>query len=268
MNRPYSGAFTLVELLVVITIIVVLLALLVPALDKAIEHALRVKCGANQRQFAMANQLYAQESRQQFVPIKQPTQGVSPASYYQAWYQNLHFAHLLGVHGSRLLPYQNPQTGQEIELTLIPSQLAELPPTPFWPAGLMCPSAPSHRLRGAILWNAQGFNWSEGDWNQAIVIRRNRVERPADKAQMTDSNDWHVIGHRPNPAESRADYRLYWDTRGDADWATGYNAIVAYRHTEGAMIAHFDGHVEYYAKERAWTVESPSVNTNLWDITP
>lgn len=42
----HAKAFTLVELLVVVTIVVVLLALLAPALDRAVEQALRAKCGA------------------------------------------------------------------------------------------------------------------------------------------------------------------------------------------------------------------------------
>jgi len=47
MVRTPLRAFTVVELLVVITIIVILLALLTPALDKAIEAAERVRCAAN-----------------------------------------------------------------------------------------------------------------------------------------------------------------------------------------------------------------------------
>ena len=46
-HAPIRRGFTLVELLVVITIIVLLLALLVPALDKAVEAAERVRCSAN-----------------------------------------------------------------------------------------------------------------------------------------------------------------------------------------------------------------------------
>ena len=269
------SAFTIVELLVVVSVIALLMALLAPALDSAIEQALRVKCGANQRQFAIANQMYAQEFKHQFVPIKLQTQGASSASYYEAWYQNKHYAHLMGVHGSRLLPYNNPQTGQSVDMSIIPGDVADLSETPYWPAGLMCPSAPDHRRRDAILWNAQGFNWTVGDWAQAIVIRRNKVQQPSDKAQMTDSNDWHVMGGGDVARQHRANYKRFWDQHGDNDWASDFNALVAYRHTEGAMIAHFDGHVEYYAKQRAWHYldgdeNGADVDRNamLWDIRP
>ena len=47
-------AFTLIELLVAVTLIVVLLALLAPALDKAMEAAVRVKCAGNLHGWALA----------------------------------------------------------------------------------------------------------------------------------------------------------------------------------------------------------------------
>jgi len=55
-KRP---AFTIVELLVVITIIVVLLALLTPALDQAIYQAELAVCGANQHAIAAGAVSYA-----------------------------------------------------------------------------------------------------------------------------------------------------------------------------------------------------------------
>src|SRR5687768_392095 len=59
-------AFTIVELLVVITIIVVLLALLAPALDRAIYQAELAVCGANQRGIASGVGTYAMSYRRNY----------------------------------------------------------------------------------------------------------------------------------------------------------------------------------------------------------
>ena len=54
-GRP---AFTLVELLVVITIIGMLIGLLLPAISRAREEGRRIKCTDSQRQLALALQQY------------------------------------------------------------------------------------------------------------------------------------------------------------------------------------------------------------------
>ena len=59
MHRCLRRAFTLVELLVVVTIIVLLLALLIPAIDRAIYQTLLVVCGANQHALVLGAQSYA-----------------------------------------------------------------------------------------------------------------------------------------------------------------------------------------------------------------
>ncbi len=68
MTRRSKSAFTLIEMLVVVSIIVLLIALLLPALQKSREAARRVVCQSNQHQLMIGLLSYATE-HQAAVPI-------------------------------------------------------------------------------------------------------------------------------------------------------------------------------------------------------
>jgi prepilin-type N-terminal cleavage/methylation domain-containing protein/prepilin-type processing-associated H-X9-DG protein len=68
-TQHVRGAFTLVELLVVIGIIALLISLLLPSLNKAKKAANRTVCMSNFKQMFLAMQMYSSENRGWIFPV-------------------------------------------------------------------------------------------------------------------------------------------------------------------------------------------------------
>jgi prepilin-type N-terminal cleavage/methylation domain-containing protein len=71
MKRNQQGkAFTLVELLVVITIIAILAALILPALASAKHHAKDINCVSNLKQVTLSGLMYMDDTGQTIIEVE------------------------------------------------------------------------------------------------------------------------------------------------------------------------------------------------------
>ena len=81
-REPRIPAFTIVELLVVVTIVALLLTVLLPSFKKVRELALMIKCSSGVRQVGIAHQIYMQDSKQAMLATGYVTVG-------DGWYDRL-----------------------------------------------------------------------------------------------------------------------------------------------------------------------------------
>jgi prepilin-type N-terminal cleavage/methylation domain-containing protein/prepilin-type processing-associated H-X9-DG protein len=216
--------FTLIELLVVIAIIAVLVSILLPALSAARDSARTVMCANILRQFGMANEYYAQDSNEWYVPVNQ-----SPGTATSQWMANRLFRKDLGLkEDGSFYPY-------------------------YAPAGLICPKAtlsladPDSRgwFSMATSWggNITGLKW----WDSSLTLgfRREQVVNPFEKLWLCDATDWWV--HRDMSDSYLGEIRPP-------------NLTPAYRHRGRIGVSFFDGHADTLKKEqvafsdRLWVV--------------
>lgn len=203
--------FTLIELLIVIAILAILASMLLPAVSRARERGIAIKCVSTMQTLGKAGQFYAADAND-FLPMLHD-------NYTNLWYQSAcnanYYNYFLGTSDS----------GRK-----------------YVPVGRLCPKVASFpnvfrtshaSFPGQTFISFFGMNGTETLKDGKKQFHRfGRVVQPASKLLQVETN---------NPAAGPNGNQGWWLINRDS--ASLLDGKVAYVHANFANVLFFDGHV-------------------------
>jgi prepilin-type processing-associated H-X9-DG protein/prepilin-type N-terminal cleavage/methylation domain-containing protein len=234
--RQLAAAFTLVELLVVISIIAILAALLLPSLAKAKEQAHQVNCMSNLKQLDLCWELYADDNGGFFAPnddISSSGDGsietFNKTSWCDGWPQT--DTNTAGIQAGLLFPYN-----RSVGIYHCPSDISQVADAGGNPLPIL--RTRSYNMSQSV--NGLGLLYDPNDGAavdvyQPCFMKISAVTNPAPANLFVfiDENEGTIYDAQfgyPMPNEG---YGEWWD-------------MPANRHDQGVNVAFADGHVEYW----------------------
>lgn len=243
-SRRERYAFTLLELLVVISIVGILLSLLLPGLAGARVRAREARCGANLRQLGMGWALYAADHAERVMPLAYTdAEDVGDGDGVFWWGSDGSVSGAVDHSRGFLAPYLDGGLG----------------------AGTVyeCPAQPwgSYRAQGATgeptsTYGYNGYYLSPAKtpgWGPAISGRPWRsmatIDSPTDIFVFADT----LIAGNPARNNALLDPPMLWTGPG---WEKNPYPTTAFRHAGNAAAAGADGSVRGWRAQAAWLTDA------------
>jgi prepilin-type N-terminal cleavage/methylation domain-containing protein len=231
-----ARGFTLIELLVVIALIAILAALLLPALAQGKEKALRAQCFNNQKELLLAHIMYVGENDDRISPPNCGGEdGSRNASLPAGW------LYKPGETLPKAGTYYGPEKGlfysvlRSWKLYMCPLHRTN---TSAWRQSNI--KFTSYMMNGAVIEGSSSFDWYSGARGKTF---KNAQFLP------TDMLFWETDEHDPG----------YFND-GASDPSEGFSK----RHTIGAIIGLFGGHVQYLKWKKYYQMLAEPNRNSLW----
>ena len=223
--RP-TPAFTLVELLVSIAVIAILAAILLPVLNQSKQSAWRTECTSNQRQLALAAEMYWDDNHGDCFQWLYNTTNSDGQLYWFGWLQSdttPEGQRVFDLSTGRLYPYLNG-----INVRLCPALYA-------MPAQL--------KLKGDGVIFSYGYNKSLSPAGiSSTPVNVNKIPHPTRTALFADAAQVNDFQAPASPESPMLEEWYYLDNPTNYSGAN-YYPHGHFRHAQKANVAFCDGHV-------------------------
>jgi prepilin-type N-terminal cleavage/methylation domain-containing protein/prepilin-type processing-associated H-X9-DG protein len=254
-----AKAFTLVELLVVISIIALLLAILMPSLNKAREQGKKIVCGHGLKMLGTASLLYAAEWNGCTVPYVITNSRTEADDRYKLygeyWFQNSSFRKYM-AYDSKKNKVQSGLLDETLDKKFGCPSDARTEDEYFKNSQMQIKLSFAYNVTGLVIEGPGSWGYPAGE----VGFKYNGVKQPSTKFFFMD-------GLNMGAHELAANYYTYWNhyrNKANLDYMCG----PAYRHNEGMQISFFDAHVEYRKKEACFFIKrgypDTRANHTMW----